>query len=75
MVIYLLDDYETIEPIIYKQMINALNGNLSHAYLFDLNNNVYAEKMITEFIKAILCKVHTKEEYENCSIYRHSRKS
>ena len=63
----MLDEYKDYEPIIYKQMKNALNGNLSHAYLFDLNNNVYASDMILSFVKAILCSLHdTKEEYENC---------
>ena len=64
----MLDDYKEYEPIIYKQLINALNGNLSHAYLFDLNDNIYAEKMILSFVKAILCKNHhDKSEYELCS--------
>ena len=63
----MLEEYKNFEPIIYKQMRNALKGNLSHAYLFDLNNNVYAEKMVFAFIKSILCKEHLdKEEYNNC---------
>ena len=63
----MLEEYKNFEPVIYKQMKNALNGNLSHAYLFDLNNNVYAEKMVLAFIKSILCKEHIdKEEYNNC---------
>jgi len=64
----MLEEYKNFEPIIYKQMKNALKGNLSHAYLFDLNNNVYAEKMILAFVKSILCTEHlNKEEYNNCS--------
>ncbi len=64
----MLEEYKSFEPIIYKQMIKALNNNLSHAYLFDLNNNVYAENMVLSFVKAILCCEHkSKEEYENCS--------
>jgi len=63
----MLEEYKNFEPIIYKQMKNALKGNLSHAYLFDLNNNVYAEKMILAFVKSILCTEHlNKEEYNNC---------
>lgn len=62
----MLDEYKDLEPVIYKQMLNALHGNLSHAYLFDLNRNVYAENMILAFIKSILCGVHSKEEYEKC---------
>jgi len=64
----MLEEYKNFEPIIYKQMKNALKGNLSHAYLFDLNNNVYAEKMILAFVKSILCTEHlNKEEYNNCT--------
>ncbi len=64
----MFNKYEQLEPIIYKQLKNALNGNLSHAYLFDLNNNIYAEKMIIEFIKCILCKEHNDIlEYKTCS--------
>lgn len=64
----MLNDYKIKEPIIYRQMKNALNGKLCHAYLFDLNGNIYAENMIMSFIKSILCKEHnTIEEYEECS--------
>ena len=63
----MLEDFKNFEPIIYRQMKNALNDNLSHAYLFDLNNNVYAENMVLAFIKSILCTEHmSKEEYYNC---------
>ena len=63
----MLEDYKNFELIIYRQMKNALKGNLSHAYLFDLNNNVYAEKMVLAFIKSILCTEHQdKNEYNNC---------
>lgn len=63
----MLEEYKDYEPIIYKQMKNALKKNLSHAYLFDMNNNIYAEDMIFSFIKSILCKEHTSvEEYNNC---------
>lgn len=64
----MFNKYEQLDPIIYKQLKNALNGNLSHAYLFDLNNNVYAEKMIIEFIKCILCCEHKDIlEYKLCN--------
>lgn len=64
----MLEDYKEYDKIIYKQMENAISNNLSHAYLFDLNNNVYAENMIMAFVKEILCKKHiSKEEYDNCS--------
>ena len=63
----MLENYKNFEPIIYRQMKNALKCNLSHAYLFDLNNNVYGEKMVLAFVKSILCTEHLdKEEYNNC---------
>ena len=63
----MLEEYEDCDKIVYKQMKNAIDSNLSHAYLFDLNNNVYAENMIMAFVKEILCKKHTsKEEYDKC---------
>lgn len=63
----MLLEYKDFEPIIYKQMINALENNISHAYLFDLNRNVYAENMINAFVKAILCMNHLdRDEYDSC---------
>lgn len=62
----MLSDYKYTEPIIYRQLKN-LGNNLSHAYLFNLNNNVYAEDMVISFVKSILCKDHeSKQEYEEC---------
>lgn len=64
----MLEEYKTYEPIIYRQMKNALKNNLTHAYLFDMNNNIYAEEMILAFVKSILCKEHVDiDEYNNCS--------
>ena len=63
----MLDDYKINEPIVYQQMKKSIETKLSHAYLFNLNNNIYAEKMIMAFVKSIICKMHTdKEEYKNC---------
>ena len=63
----MLEDYKDYEPIIYRQMKNALKNKLSHAYLFEMNDNIYAENMIFSFIKSILCKEHESiDEYDNC---------
>lgn len=63
----MLIDYKDIEPIVYMQMKSAIKKGISHAYLFNLNENVYAEAMITDFVKNIICKEHIdKEEYNNC---------
>ncbi len=62
----MLINYKDIEPIVYQQMCKSLN-RLSHAYLFNLNDNIYANDMIMDFIKSIICKNHqSKEEYSNC---------
>lgn len=64
----MFSEYEKVEPIIYRQLKNSLYGNLSHAYLFNLNNNLYAENMVMEFVKCILCSEHKDVfEYNNCS--------
>lgn len=59
----MLENYAKYEPIIYKQMQKALNGNLSHAYLFDLNQNIYALDMVMSFVKLIFSK--GREENQN----------
>lgn len=64
----MLEEFKDIDTIVYRQLYNGLK-KLSHAYLFNLNNNVYAEDMIMSFVKSIMCKYHTdKEEYNNCYV-------
>lgn len=50
----MLEDFEIKEPIIYRQLSNSIKKGLSHAYLFELNDNVYAYDMIMSFIKKVL---------------------
>lgn len=50
----MLEDYEKKEPIIYKQISNSIKNGLSHAYLFELNDNIYAYEMIMSFVKKVL---------------------
>lgn len=64
----MLEEFKDIDTIVYRQLYNGLK-KLSHAYLFNLNNNVYAEDMIMSFVKSIMCKYHTdREEYNNCYV-------
>jgi len=64
-----LEEYKDKEQIIYKQMKNSITKGLSHAYLFNLNGNVYSENMIMAFVKNILCTEHkTIEDYKNCPL-------
>lgn len=50
----MLEEYEKREPIIYRQISNSIKNGLSHAYLFELNDNVYAYEMIMSFVKKVL---------------------
>ncbi len=50
----MLEDYKIKEPIIYRQLSNSIKNGLSHAYLFELNDNVYAYEMIMSFVKTVL---------------------
>ena len=50
----MLEEYEKKEPIIYRQISNSIKNGLSHAYLFELNDNrasaiLYADAMTTVF--------------------------
>ena len=63
----MLINYKDIEPIVYMQMKSAIKKGISNAYLFNLNDNVYAESMILDFVKSIVCQEHESEgEYKNC---------
>ena len=37
----MLEEYEKKEPIIYRQISNSIKNGLSHAYLFELNDNMH----------------------------------
>ena len=50
----MLEEYEKKEPIIYRQISNSIKNGLSHAYLFELNYNIYAYEMIMSFVKKVL---------------------
>ena len=57
----MLDEFKTLDSVVYKQLSNSLD-KLSHAYLFNLNNNIYALDMIMAFIKNIICINMSDEE-------------
>lgn len=66
----MLDDYKEKEPIVYKQLKNIINDNLSHAFLFIKNKNLYADKIINSFMKSIICKDRytNKKACNDCNI-------
>jgi DNA polymerase III subunit delta' len=50
----MFEEYEKKEPIMYKQLSNNMKNGLNHAYLFELNNNIYAYEMVMSFVKEVL---------------------
>lgn len=52
----MLDKYKDEQPILYNLLNNAINNNkLSHAYLFETNDNPNAMDIIYSFVKEIIC--------------------
>ncbi|MGM9881289.1 MAG: hypothetical protein ACI31S_00375 [Bacilli bacterium] len=52
----MLDKYKVGQPIAYNILKNAiLNDKLSHAYLFDSNNNSDSFDIVMSFVKEIVC--------------------
>jgi len=63
----MLDKYIYEQPILYKMLSNAIkNEKLSHAYLFETNNNSNSLDIIYSFVKEIMCPRNIS--CENCSI-------
>lgn len=52
----MLDKYKDGQPILYQLTQNIIKNNkISHAYLFEKNNNEDASDIILSFVKALLC--------------------
>ena len=63
----MLDDYKVSQEVAYSLLLNALKKNkLSHAYLFNSNNNDNVMNFIYAFIKAILCDDCCTSSCEKC---------
>ena len=53
----MLSDYVKDQPIAYNLLINEIKSNhISHAYLFDENDNLDSFNFVMSFVKEILCK-------------------
>lgn len=52
----MLDDYKERQSVTYRQLKNILNDNLSHAFIFIINKNIYADGIVISFAKSIICK-------------------
>ncbi len=62
----MLDTYKNGQPVAYNIMINAINNDkLSHAYLFNTNDNDDAIDIIFSFVKEIICNYRDLNEREN----------
>ena len=63
----MLEKYKDEQPILYNLLSNAIkNDKLSHAYLFETNNNSNSLDIIYSFVKEIMCP--RNKSCENCSI-------
>lgn len=52
----MLEKYKDEQPILYNLLSNAIkNDKLSHAYLFETNNNSNSLDIIYSFVKEIMC--------------------
>jgi len=67
----MLDDYKISQEVAYSLLINSIKKNkLSHAYLFNSNNNDNVMDFVLAFIKTILCDdccTTTCEKCKNCN--------
>lgn len=67
----MLDNYKESQEIAYSLLMNSIKKNkLSHAYLFNANNNEFAMDFIYAFIKTILCdcsNTSVTDECKNCN--------
>jgi len=63
----MLEKYKEEQPILYNLLTNAIkNDKLSHAYLFETNNNPNSLDIIYSFVKEIMCPRNTT--CDKCSI-------
>lgn len=61
----MLNDYKDTQQVAYNLMMNEIkNNHISHAYLFDENNNSKSFNIVIAFIKEILCNKLADEDRE-----------
>lgn len=62
----MLEEFKDSQNLAYNILNNAISNNkLSHAYLFDSNENPDAMKLVISFAKLIVCSELNEEEKEN----------
>ncbi len=63
---FMLEEFKSSQNIAYCILKNAISSNkLSHAYLFDSNENPDTMKLIISFVKMIICNDVSEENREN----------
>ena len=62
----MLDDYQKIQPIVYKILRNAVSKDkYSHAYLFETNGCYDSYKLVLAFIKSVLWCSYSCNDFNN----------
>lgn len=65
----MLEKYKDEQPILYNLIKNSIkNDKISHAYLFETNNNSNSLDIIYSFVKEIVCPYSNEKRCDNCSI-------
>ncbi|MDD2434629.1 MAG: hypothetical protein PHO63_00030 [Bacilli bacterium] len=63
----MLDEYQSIQPVVYKMLKNSLKNNRnSHAYLFETKENDQGLEMAIAFSKYLLCPFSYSND-NNCN--------
>ena len=62
----MLEEFKNTQNLAYNILNNAISSNkLSHAYLFDSNENPDTMKLVISFAKMIICNDCNEEDIEN----------
>ena len=63
----MLDKYKDEQPILYNLLENSIKKDkISHAYLFETNNNPNSLDIVYSFVKELICP--NDKKCDNCSI-------
>ncbi len=65
----MLDEYQSVQPIVYKILKNAVSKDkYSHAYLFETNGFYDSFNLIFSFVKTVMCPSSqtNNQNCENC---------
>ena len=63
----MLDKYKDEQPILYNLLENSIKKDkISHAYLFETNNNPNSLDIVYSFVKELICQ--NDKKCDNCSI-------